>query len=53
MCAAAGRVEYWYAQVQTWQTSLPDGIEVYHFASGQVEARHPSGVAEVRPELIP
>jgi hypothetical protein len=44
-------VEYWYAQVETWQTTLPDGIEVYHFASGQTEARHPSGSAEVREAL--
>ena len=51
-CYPAGRVEYWYAQVQTWQTSLPGGVEVYHFASGQVEARHPSGIAEVRTVLI-
>ena len=36
-----GRVEYWYAEVATWHTTHPSGIEVFHFGSGQTEAHHP------------
>ena len=34
-----GRVEYFYREVDTWHTTHPGGVEVYHFPSGQTEAR--------------
>ena len=46
-CADSGCVEYFYAEVDTWHTTHPDGIEVFHFASGQAEAHHPGGLKEI------
>eukprot|EP00976_Prorocentrum_cordatum_P005101 101197-Prorocentrum_minimum.AAC.1 len=37
---AAPQVDYYYAEVDTWHTTHPDGTEVYHFPGGQV--RDPS-----------
>lgn len=39
-----GRVEYYYAEVDTWHTTHADSVEVFYFASGQTEAHHPSGL---------
>ena len=44
---AAGRVEYFYAEVGTWHSTHADGIEVFHFPSGQTEAHHPGGLKEI------
>jgi T-complex protein 10 C-terminus len=43
----AGRVEYYYAEVDTWQTSHTDAVEVFYFGNGQIEAHHPSGMKEI------
>ena len=43
----AGKVEYFYAEVQTWHTTYPDRLEVFHFPNGQTEAHHPNGLKEV------
>ena len=43
----AGTVEYYYAKADTWHTTCPGGIEVYHFPSGQTEAHHPGGLKEI------
>ena len=40
----AGRVEYYYAEVDTWHTTHAGGVEVFYFATGQTEAHHPSGL---------
>ncbi len=45
--AAAGKVEYLYAEVSTWHTTYPDGLEVFHFPNGQTEAHHPGGLKEI------
>ena len=42
-----GRVEYFYREVDTWHTTHPGGIEVYHFPSGQTEAHGPDGYKEI------
>ena len=39
-----GRVEYYYAEVDTWHITHADSVEVFYFASGQTEAHHPSGL---------
>lgn len=43
----AGRVEYYYQEVDTWHTTHADGVEVFYFSNGQTEAHHPSGVKEI------
>ena len=43
-----GRVEYFYREVDTWHTTHPGGVEVYHFPSGQTEARKRSAQALVQ-----
>ena len=48
----AGRVEYYYAEVDTWHTTHADSVEVFYFASGQTEAHHPSGL-KARPRVAP
>ena len=42
-----GRVEYFYREVDTWHTTHPGGVEVYHFPSGQTEAHGPDGYKEI------
>ena len=42
-----GTVEYYYAKADTWHTTCPGGIEVYHFPSGQTEAHHPGDLKEI------
>lgn len=42
-----GRVEYFYREVDTWHTTHPGGVEVYHFPSGQTEAHGPNGYKEI------
>ena len=42
-----GTVEYYYAKADTWHTTCPGGIEVYHFPSGQTEAHHPGDMKEI------
>ncbi|WZN67272.1 putative T-complex protein [Chloropicon roscoffensis] len=39
--------EYYYAEVDTWHTTHNNGIEVFHFPSGQIEAHFPNGAKEV------
>ncbi len=46
-CKPAGKVEYFYAEVQTWHTTYPDRLEVFHFPNGQAEAHHPNGLKEI------
>lgn len=41
-------VEYFYKEVDTWHVTLPDGLEVFFFPSGQVEAHHKDGSKEIR-----
>lgn len=31
-----GKVEYYYAEVDTWHTTHPSGVEVFYFPNGQV-----------------
>lgn len=40
-------MEYFYAEVDTWHTTHPDGVEVFYFPSGQTETHHPSGLKEI------
>ena len=40
-------MQYYYAEVATWHSSLADGREVYHFPSGQCEAHLPDGRKEI------
>lgn len=42
-----GKIEYFYAEVQTWHTTHAFGLEVYHFPSGQTEAHFPDGSKEI------
>ena len=42
-----GRVEYFYKEVDTWHTTHPEGVEVYHFPSGQTEAHGAGGQKEI------
>lgn len=42
-----GRVEYFYKEVDTWHTTHPEGVEVYHFPSGQTEAHGVDGRKEI------
>ncbi len=41
-------MEYYYAEVKTWHTTQPDGVEVFYFPSGQTETHHPSGLKEIQ-----
>ena len=34
-------------QVATWHVTHPDGVEIFHFPNGQVEAHHPTGLKEI------
>jgi centromere protein J len=36
-----GTVQYWYREVASWQVTHPNGVDVYHFPSGQVRAGSP------------
>ena len=42
-----GRVEYYYSSVDTWHCTYCDGVEVFFFPSGQIEAHLPSGEKEI------
>ncbi|QDZ25909.1 putative T-complex protein [Chloropicon primus] len=42
-----GTTEYYYAEVDTWHSTHDNGIEVFHFPSGQIEAHFPNGAKEV------
>ncbi|KAL4428852.1 hypothetical protein ABPG77_005290 [Micractinium sp. CCAP 211/92] len=42
-----GTVEYYYAEVASWQVTHPSGVEVFFFPSGQVEAHHLGGAKEI------
>jgi len=44
---AGGKIEYFYAEVDTWHVTHADGLEVYYFASGQAEAHFPDGAKEI------
>ncbi|XP_048197630.1 centromere protein J [Perognathus longimembris pacificus] len=41
------RVIYFYAAAQTTHTSYPEGLEVLHFSSGQIEKHFPDGRKEI------
>lgn len=42
-----GRVIYYYAAAQTTHTTHPEGLEVLHFSSGQIEKHFPDGRKEI------
>eukprot|EP00741_Cyanophora_paradoxa_P015279 tig00000194_g14748.t1 len=42
-----GKVLYFYAEAHTVHTTLPDGIEIFAFSSGQVERHFPSGRKQI------
>ncbi|EHB03068.1 Centromere protein J [Heterocephalus glaber] len=42
-----GRVIYYYAAAQTTHTTYPEGLEVLHFSSGQIEKHFPDGRKEI------
>ncbi|XP_074159835.1 centrosomal P4.1-associated protein [Sminthopsis crassicaudata] len=42
-----GRVIYYYAATQTTHTTYPEGLEVLHFSSGQIEKHFPDGRKEI------
>jgi hypothetical protein len=42
-----GKVEYFYREVATWQTTYASGLEVFYFPSGQVEGHKPGGSKEI------
>ncbi|XP_066225210.1 centromere protein J [Saccopteryx leptura] len=41
------RVIYYYAAAQTIHTTYPEGLEVLHFSSGQIEKHFPDGRKEI------
>ncbi|XP_052589088.1 centromere protein J isoform X2 [Peromyscus californicus insignis] len=41
------RVVYYYAAAQTTHTTYPEGLEVLHFSSGQIEKHFPDGRKEI------
>ncbi|XP_025731028.1 centrosomal P4.1-associated protein isoform X2 [Callorhinus ursinus] len=41
------RVIYYYASVQTTHTTYPEGLEILHFSSGQIEKHFPDGRKEI------
>ncbi|XP_068936666.1 centromere protein J isoform X2 [Petaurus breviceps papuanus] len=41
------RVIYYYAATQTTHTTYPEGLEVLHFSSGQIEKHFPDGRKEI------
>ncbi|XP_069496547.1 centromere protein J [Ambystoma mexicanum] len=40
-------VIYYFADAQTTHTTYPDGLEVLHFANGQIEKHYPDGKKEI------
>nr|XP_033699751.1 centromere protein J-like [Tursiops truncatus] len=42
-----GRVIYYYAATHTTHTTYPEGLEVLHFSSGQIEKHFPDGRKEI------
>lgn len=54
MGSVTGREEYLYAEVNVWQTILPDGMQIFHYASGQTEAHRNDGSKEAcSPQTLP
>ncbi|XP_064442404.1 centromere protein J isoform X5 [Mirounga angustirostris] len=41
------RVIYYYASAQTTHTTYPEGLEILHFSSGQIEKHFPDGRKEI------
>ncbi|KAM8804068.1 centrosomal P4.1-associated protein-like [Rhynchonycteris naso] len=41
------KVIYYYAAAQTTHTTYPEGLEVLHFSSGQIEKHFPDGRKEI------
>ena len=41
------RLEYFYAEVSTWHTTYPEGLEVYEFPNNQVERHFSDGSKEI------
>ena len=42
-----GKVVYYFAEANTTQTTLTDGLQVFKFASGQIEKHYPDGTKEI------
>ena len=42
-----GRVDYYYAEVGTWQVTHPCGLDVFYFPSGQREGHRADGSKEI------
>ncbi|CAD7947388.1 unnamed protein product [Amoebophrya sp. A25] len=47
-CLSDGTVIYRYAETSATQTTFSTGIEVFQFASGQIERHFPTGEKEIR-----
>ena len=43
-----GRVVYYYANAQTTHTTYADGLQIFNFASGQVEKHYIDGTKEIQ-----
>lgn len=43
-----GRVLYYYADARTTHTTYADGLQIFHFASGQVEKHYIDGTKEIQ-----
>ena len=42
-----GKVVYYFAEANTNQTTLTDGLQVFKFESGQIEKHYPDGTKEI------
>jgi centromere protein J len=39
---------YFFAEAETTQTSLPDGMQIFKFSNGQIEKHHKEGLKEIK-----
>ncbi len=42
-----GHVVYYFAEAKTTQTTYPNGMQVFKFATGQLEKHIPDGTKEI------
>eukprot|EP00826_Nyctotherus_ovalis_P006961 TRINITY_DN11700_c0_g1_i4.p1 TRINITY_DN11700_c0_g1~~TRINITY_DN11700_c0_g1_i4.p1 ORF type:complete len:817 (-),score=241.19 TRINITY_DN11700_c0_g1_i4:125-2575(-) len=42
-----GKTVYYFSEAKTTQTTFPDGLQVFKFASGQLEKHYPDGTKEI------
>jgi centromere protein J len=42
-----GKLVYFFSEVDTTQTTMPDGLQIFRFASGQVEKHYQGGNKEI------